>query len=103
VGLTGTDMLSTNVNAYVIAQDFYYGGPGDLVGGLTITPLGEQYLGLPIDIPGGQQGQMTVVDFGPFPGNSPELGVMLVTNGDRGTGNYGGATHDTEALLFTAK
>ena len=46
---------------------------------------------------------MTVVDFGPFPGNSPELGVMLVTNGDRGDGARGGATQDTEALLFMVK
>ena len=37
---------------------------------------------------------------GLFPGNSPELGLMLITNGDRGTGNRGGATQPTEALLF---
>ena len=43
-----------------------------------------------------------VVNFGPFPGNSPELGVMLITNGDRGSGARGGATQDTEALLFMA-
>ena len=102
VGLTGTDMLSTNVNMSVEAFDFYYGGPGDLVSGLTVTPLGEQYFGIPSDIPGHSDGPMTVVDFGPFPGNTPELGVMLVTNGDRGTGNRGGATQDTEALLFFA-
>jgi len=29
------------------------------------------------------------------------LGVLLFTNGDRGTGNRGGATQATEALLFT--
>jgi subtilisin family serine protease len=103
VGLTGTDMLATNVNAYVIAQDFYYGGPGDVVEGLTVTPLGEQYLGLPEDIAAGQVGSMTVIDFGPFPGNSPELGIMLITNGDRGAGARGGATQATEALLFEAK
>jgi minor extracellular serine protease Vpr len=102
VGLTGTDMLTTNVNAYVVAQDFYFGGPGDLVSGLTITPLGEQYYGVPEDIPGKSVGVMTVYDFGPFPGNSPELGVMLLTNGDRGTGNRGGATQNTEALFFNA-
>jgi hypothetical protein len=101
VGLTGTDMLSTNVDMYVIAQDFYYGGPGDLVEGLTVTPLGEQYLGLPEDIPGKSEGMLTVVDFGPFPGNTPEEGLMLITNGDRGAGARGGATQDTEALLFT--
>jgi hypothetical protein len=28
--------------------------------------------------------------------------MLLVTNGDRGTGNRGGATVDTESLLFSA-
>jgi subtilisin family serine protease len=105
VGLTGTDMLATNVDMDVVAQDFYYGGPGDLIEGLTVTPLGEQFLGLANDVPGnasdpaGQQ----VYDFGPFPGNSPELGILLFTNGDRGAGARGGATQETEALLFTTE
>jgi hypothetical protein len=103
IGLTGTDMLATNVNATVIAQDFYYGGPGDVVEGLTITPLGEQYVGVPSDIPASGVGTTTVFDFGPFPGNTEELGVMLFTNGDRGTGARGGATQATEALLITTK
>jgi len=103
VGLTGTDMLSTNVNMSVEAFDFYYGGPGDFVDGLTVTPLGEQYLGLPEDLGGKTEGSMTVIDFGLLPGNTEELGVMLLTNGDRGTGMSGGATYDTEALLFMAK
>ncbi len=102
IGLTGTDMMATNVGMSVFAQDFYYGGPGDFIDGLTVTPLGEQYFGIPDDIPGKSTGSMTVVDFGPFPGNSPELGVMLFTNGDRGGGNRGGATQATEALLFNA-
>ena len=75
---------------------------GDLVDGLTVTPLGEQYFGIPEDIAGKSTGSMTVVDFGPFPGNSPEVGVMLVTNGDRGDGTRGGATQGTEAHLFSA-
>jgi subtilisin family serine protease len=103
LGMTGADLLATNVDMDVLAQDFYYGGPGDLVEGLTVAPLGEQYFGAPVDVapnsydPAG----LTIYDFGPFPGNTPELGLMLVTNGDRGTGNRGGATPDTEALLFT--
>jgi subtilisin family serine protease len=101
VGLTGTDMLATNVDVVVYADDIYYGGPGDFVGGLTITPLGEQYYGIPEDIPGKSTGSLQVIDFGPFPGNTPELGVMLFTNGDRGAGNRGGATERTEALFFT--
>jgi len=103
VGLTGTDMLATNVDMDVEAWDWYYGGPGDWVTGLTVTPLGEQYYGIPEDIPGKMEGSMTVVDFGPWLGNSPELGLMLVTNGDRGGGARGGATEDTEALLFSVK
>ena len=100
VGLTGTDMLATNVDMNVYTQDWYNGGPGDWVTDLTVTPLGEQYFGIPEDIAGKTEGTMTVVDFGLFPGNSPELGVMLVTNGDRGGGARGGATQATEALLF---
>jgi minor extracellular serine protease Vpr len=104
IGLTGTDMLTTNVNMDVIAQDFYYGGPGDIVTGLTVTPLGERFFGVANDVAGNtyDPAGLAVYDFGPFPGNSPELGLLLFTNGDRGTGARGGATQATEALLFFA-
>jgi minor extracellular serine protease Vpr len=104
VGLNQASILTTNVDMAVFAQDFYYGGPGDLVDGLTVTPLGEQYFGLPNDVPGNSYDPagLSVYDFGSFPGNSLELGLMMITNGDRGTGNRGGATQDTEALLFMA-
>ena len=92
-----------NVDARFEAQDWYYGGPGDVIDGLTIAPLGEQYLGLPDDIPGKSEGTMTVIDFGPLPGNTQELGVMMIGNGDRGGGARGGSTQSTEALLFTTK
>ena len=101
VGLTGSDMLSTAVDISVYAFDWYYGGPGDAIEGLTVTPLGEQYYGVPEDIDGKSNGSMTVIDFGAFPGNTPELGLMLLTNGDRGGGARGGATADTESLLFS--
>ena len=100
IGLTSADLLSTNVDMSVFTEDFYNGGPGDFVGGLTVTPFGEQFVGFPSDIPGKSKGQMDVIDFGPFPGNTQELGVLLITNGDRGPGNRGGATQGTEALLF---
>jgi hypothetical protein len=104
VGLTGADMLATNVDMAVEAQDFYYGGPGDVIEGLTVTPLGERFFGLPNDVPGNTNDPagLAVFDFGPFPGNTPERGLMLITNGDRGAGNRGGATKGTEALLFLA-
>ncbi len=103
VGLTGTDILATNVDMDVLAWDFYFGGDYDLIEGLTVTPLGEQFYGVPNDVAGMtyDAGGLAVYDFGPFPGNTPELGVMLVTNGDRGSGARGGATLPTEALLFT--
>jgi hypothetical protein len=102
IGLNAGNFFQ-NVDARVVAQDWYYGGPGDEIDGLTIAPLGEQYLGLPDDIPGKSEGAMTVLDFGPLPGNTPELGVMLIGNGDRGAGARGGSTQETEALLFDAK
>lgn len=103
VGLTGTDMQTTHVDMAVYAQDFYYGGPGDLVEGLTVTPLGERFVGAPSDVAGNTDDPeaLAIYDFGAFAGNTPELGLMLVTNGDRGSGNRGGATQATEALLFT--
>lgn len=103
VGLSGGDLLTTNVDVSVFAQDFYFGGPGDLIDGITITPLGERYFGAPSgDLASGGAGALDIYDFGPFPGNTPEAGVMLFTNGDRGSGARGGATEDTEALLFLA-
>ena len=67
---------------------------------LTVTPLGERFYGFTGDVAGGDSGSLEVYDFGPFPGNTDELGLMLFTNGDRGAGNRGGATQETEALLF---
>lgn len=110
VGLTGEDLWSTNVDMDVVAQDFYYGGPGDLVEGLTVTPYGERFYGggpngspFPDDIPGKTNAAdaLAIYDFGPFPGNTDELGLMLFTSGDRGAGNRGSATKLTESLLFT--
>ncbi len=88
----------------VVAQDFYYGGPGDLVEGLTVTPLGERFYGEPSDVAGktSNPAGLNVYDFGPFPGNTAELGLMLYTNGDRGAGQPRRRDQVTEALLFTA-
>ena len=103
VGLTSADILATNVNMLVYAQDWYYGGPGDEIAGLTVTPYAEQHYGISNGVPGNtyDPAGLSIYDFGLFPGNTPELGLMLVTNGDRGTGARGGATQNTEALLFT--
>lgn len=102
IGMNASNFFQ-QVNAVVVTEDFYFGGPGDLVEGLTIAPLGERYLGIPVDLAGKTKGSMDIIDFGALPGNSDELGVMLLTNGDRGTGARGGATQCTEALLICAE
>jgi hypothetical protein len=104
IGMSADDLLATQVNMDVVAQDFYYDGPGDLVEGLTVTPLGERFYGEANDVPGNSYDPagLAVYDFGEFPGNSPELGLLLFSNGDRGAGNRGGATQGSEALLFLA-
>jgi minor extracellular serine protease Vpr len=104
IGMNAENLLTTSVDMDVLAQDFYFGGPGDLVEGLTVTPLGEQFFGLPNDVAGNtyDAAGLMVYNFGPFPGNSHELGLLLLTNGDRGAGQRGGATQASEALLFMA-
>ncbi len=100
LGLSSADILATNIKMTVYADDFYFGGQGDVVENIVITPLGERFYGLASDLLSGESGAMDVYDFGVFPGNTDESGVMLITNGDRGTGASGGATEDTETLLF---
>jgi hypothetical protein len=100
IGLDASDILSTNVNIEVYTQDNLTGGPGDEVLQLTITPGGERFVASTQDLASGESGTITVSDRGAFAGNSEELGVMLITNGDRGPGNRGGATKESELLLL---
>jgi subtilisin family serine protease len=100
IGMNAADILTTTVDAKAYAFDIYFGGPGDETDPFTITPLGERFFGSPEDIGPDSSGTLAVYDFGAFPGNTDELGVLLVTNGDRGAGNRGAATEATEALTF---
>ena len=100
VGLSAADLQTTNVDVFVVATDFYFGGPGDTVSGLTIRPQGERFVAETSDIPGNSTGTMTVTDLGPSSGTSDALGILLFTNGSRGAGSHGGATQETEALIF---
>jgi hypothetical protein len=113
VGLSEADLLSTPVGIGWEAQDFYYGGPGDLlgtviemdgdaiVGDFVVTPFGERFVANSLEIGPNAGGTLGVLDFGPFGLNTDELGLMLVTNGDRGAGARGGATEATESILLT--
>jgi hypothetical protein len=102
-GLTSADVAARRlVGVAAYADDFYFGGPGDAIEGLTIVPFGERYFAAPdADLAGGASGNVSVHDFGQIPGTTPELGVMIQTDGDRcaSAGNCGGATPATEVLL----
>lgn len=102
VGLGGADMLTRQVGMDVLATDFYNGGPGDAVSGLVVTPLGERWVAEATDVPGRSTvgDALRVTDYGASPGNTPDLGLMVFANGDRGAGNRGGATQATEVLLL---
>ena len=69
------------VDITVNAVDFYYGGPGDVIDGITVAPLGEQYFGAPSgDLPR-RAGwvRWRILDLGALPDLSSNLGVMLFT------------------------
>lgn len=103
IGMTGADLLKTGVDVSVYVIDTLFEGPGDSVEELTVTPGGERFLATTEDLGPNQNGSITVSDRGAFDGNSDELGLMIITNGDRGYGKSGGATHDTELKLFLIK
>jgi hypothetical protein len=99
VGLRGSDYGARSVGIALLTQDFYFGGPGDLVEGLAATPGAERYLAIPDDVAGKSGGSMPVYDFGSAPGSTPELGILLQTNSAR-PANQGGAVQSSEALLI---
>ena len=100
IGLSGADLGLTHVKATVTATDTISGGPGDRIDNLTLIPGGEEYIGKVEDVPANASGTLEIQDLGPLLGATPELGVMVVTNSDRGEGHRGGATQDSETLLL---
>jgi hypothetical protein len=101
VGLSLADLRSTNVDVAVQVRSNIFGG-GDSVEGITVTPGAERYVAPPGDLGSGESGPLTVTDRGAFEGNSPELGLMVISNADRGEGNRGGATQETELIVLRA-
>ncbi len=64
--------------------DFLFGGAGDILSGITISPLGEQYLGVFesggigfTEIPSHGLDRLHVLDFGPSTNNT-ETGLLLL-------------------------
>jgi minor extracellular serine protease Vpr len=89
------------IDVTVEALDIYFGGPGDVVSGITFAPLGERYRVSSLsDLPAGESEEMAVVGLDSVADNSGDLGLLLFTNSDRGPSLRGGATAATEALVF---
>lgn len=101
LGLSQMDLLSTSVDVVVATYStVYFEDPGDSVDRITVTPGGERYVASTQDLGPNQSGSVTVSDTGPLEGNSDELGVMIFANGDRGPGERGGATQESELILL---
>ena len=80
-------------------------GPGDFLEYFDIVPFGERFstsLGFDnvslFDLDYGNTATIEVQD--KYSASSSVKGIMLFTNGDRGQGNCGASTEDTEMLLF---
>lgn len=96
----GNQPLFAPMNALAYVDDVSFGSSSNAAP-TTFAPLGERFFTDDLtDLGPNQSGQMSVTDFGTVGTNPGELGLMLITNGDRGPGAHGGATAETEALLF---
>jgi hypothetical protein len=85
----------------VVALDAYFGGPGDTISDITFAPFADPLTpSSPPDVPAGESDSMEAAGFTEV-GTSPnERGLLVFTNSDRGPSSRGGATADTEALIF---
>ncbi len=96
----GNQPFFANINAEAYVADVSFGSSFNSAP-TTFAPLGERFFTPDLtDLAPGQSGQMSVIDFGTEGTNPGELGLLLITNGDRGEGARGGATLETEAILF---
>ena len=94
IGMNATNFFDP-IDVTAQTTDFLFGGPGDTISGMTISPLGEQYLGAFengavgfTDIPAHGIDRLHVLDFGPLTNNT-ETGLLLLFRG--------GAPVDNEA------
>eukprot|EP00544_Gedaniella_sp_CCMP2646_P004315 CAMPEP_0202491660 /NCGR_PEP_ID=MMETSP1361-20130828/8644_1 /ASSEMBLY_ACC=CAM_ASM_000849 /TAXON_ID=210615 /ORGANISM="Staurosira complex sp., Strain CCMP2646" /LENGTH=1038 /DNA_ID=CAMNT_0049121747 /DNA_START=142 /DNA_END=3258 /DNA_ORIENTATION=+ len=103
LGLSESDLQSTNIDITIESYSTFYSTkevPDDTIDRITLTPGGERYVATVEDLAPGESGIVKVTDRDLTEGNTNELGVMLIANGDRGPGNRGGATQETELTLL---
>jgi minor extracellular serine protease Vpr len=98
IGLDASDFFTTPVGINVYAFDAYFTGSlTDAIEGLAAYPLGERYWAVTSDVPGKTKAIFPTYDFGE--GLNEDMGLLFFTNSPRGTGNQGGATPGTEAVI----
>ena len=86
IGMTTANAFQPiNVTAYV--DDFFFGGMGDVITGITISPFGEQYVaefekgGIGVTtLDADKKDKLRVLDFGPLTNNT-ETGLLLLFRG----------------------
>jgi subtilisin family serine protease len=98
IGMNATNFgQPINISAQTV--DIYFGGPGDLITGITIAPLGERYLGV-FDSTGSSAATIAahsfdnlfVYDFGPGVNNT-ENGLLLLFRGGAPINNEAAAIY----------
>ena len=86
IGMTLADQLKP-INVTASIDDFYYGGQGDVIRGITLAPFGEQYVaqfeqgGIGLTTVGPDtKDKLHILDFGPLT-NTTESGLLLLFRG----------------------
>jgi minor extracellular serine protease Vpr len=102
IGLNASNFFQPMDISAGVVDIYFTGNVTDEIDGLTISPLGERYLGIlddigTGDIPSGASKPLTVLDFGPEGTNPGELGLLLILDASR-SGFRGGAPFFNEAL-----
>jgi minor extracellular serine protease Vpr len=102
LGLSLAD-VGRPITATFFASSWYFNAINEFLGPYVITPGGEQFSGATdVAILGEfKKTQLNVREWSLFPGTSAHQGLLVFTNSDLSLTNRGGATADTEALIFT--
>jgi subtilisin family serine protease len=104
IGMNATnfyDPMDMAVGAY---DNYFTTNLTDTIEGITVSPLGERYLGIfdeagsvQGDVPANGSAAVTVVDFGTVDTNPSETGLLLINNAFRPGDYHGGAPVGREA------
>jgi hypothetical protein len=100
IGMSSANYFQ-QMDVKVDARDWASSGTvTDSIEGITLSPLGERYLGLVNDIPSNGTEVLTVLDFGASGTNPSETGVLLILDAARAGNIRGGAPAANEAIVL---